>query len=80
MITHPSIKHSKAEDLRPGNIVYVSGGKPLYKMTTGILLVVSSMSNPPDKRRRIIVLLSDGTTQTYNTSSCYVISYENNHS
>jgi hypothetical protein len=72
MIGHPSIKRCRAEDLKPGDVVYVSGSvKPLYKMTTGILLVVSDINKPPV--RRITVLLSNGKIETYQTSSCYRI-------
>lgn len=73
MIGHPTIKHCRAEDLKPGDVVYVAGGKPSYKMTTGILLVTSTINKPPDRVRRMTVLLSDGKIETYQTSSCYRI-------
>lgn len=71
MIGHPTIKHCRAEDLKPGDVVYVAGGKPSYKMTTGILLVTSDINRPPV--RRITVLLSNNKIETYQTSSYYRI-------
>ena len=71
MIGNHCVKHCKAEDLKPGDIVYVSGGKPSYKMTTGMLLVISDINRPPV--RKITVLLSNNKIETYQTSSCYRI-------
>lgn len=73
MIGHPNIKHCRAEDLKPGDVLYVSGDKPSYKMSTGILLVTSAKNNPSDGVHRIVVLLSNAKIETYQTSSCYRI-------